>query len=371
MLKPLLLLLLFIPSVCFAQIKISGEIIGANDKKPIANASVFLSNATIGNKTADDGTFTLYNVKPGQYDLIVTVLGFETHSQSLSVTNDNIALGEISISPKTILLQEVAVRPNLNRQRDLGDFLYYFLGQSNYSRQCTIVNPEVVDVEYNKSTKVLTASTDDFLIIENKALGYKIKYKLLNFTYDAQRSLYFEGISLFEPLNGTATEQNKWKRNRLDAYAGSPMHFLRAAIAGRLDEDGFKTLRLERSTAPDYLQKKGIKYIQTLYMKEPLSRNDFVNLADKPGIFAMGFKDYLYVIYTKKRISYNPGGVYRPAGIAPDQPVTIIRFDEPYAFFDNNGIIINPHSVTYEGDFGIKGISDLLPIDYAPEADIN
>lgn len=54
------------------------------------------------------------------------------------------------------------------------------------------------------------------------------------------------------------------EKNRLDAYNGSSMHFLRAAIAGRLSEDGFKTLRLERSTAPEYLQKKGLS-ISKLY----------------------------------------------------------------------------------------------------------
>lgn len=96
-----------------------------------------------------------------------------------------------------------------------------------------------------------------------------------------------------------------------------------------------------------------------------------MNLADKPGIFALGFKDCLYVIYTKKRITYGYNLVYRPDGVPPDNPVTVVTFDEPYAFFDNNGIIINPHSVTYEGDFGVKRIAELLPVDYTPEADIN
>jgi len=224
MLKPLLLLLI-LPLACFSQIKITGRIINADDKKPISNVSVFLNNAIVGDKTADDGSYTLSNVKPGQYDLIVTILGFETHSQPLSVDSHHIVLPKISISPKTILLQEVAVKPNLNRQRDLGDFLYYFLGQSDYSRQCTIINPEVVDVEYNKKTKTLTASTDDFLIIENKALGYRVKYKLAKFTYDAQNILYFEGISVFEPLTGTNADQTKWKKTGLTLTTAHPCIF--------------------------------------------------------------------------------------------------------------------------------------------------
>jgi hypothetical protein len=41
MLKTLALLLLLIPGVCLAQVKIIGKIINASDKKTIANASVF------------------------------------------------------------------------------------------------------------------------------------------------------------------------------------------------------------------------------------------------------------------------------------------------------------------------------------------
>lgn len=64
MLKHLLLLLLLLPSLCFAQVQISGKIINADDKKPVANASVFLNNAIVGDKTADDGTFTLRKARP-------------------------------------------------------------------------------------------------------------------------------------------------------------------------------------------------------------------------------------------------------------------------------------------------------------------
>lgn len=48
----------------------------------------------------------------------------------------------------------------------------------------------------------------------------------------------------------------------------------------------------------------------------------------------------------------------------PNNATTIISFDEPYAFFDNNGIVANPHSVIYEGDWGISRVAEMLPVDY-------
>ena len=41
-----------------AYFTISGTILNQADNKPVADASVFLSNTTMGTKTADDGSFT-------------------------------------------------------------------------------------------------------------------------------------------------------------------------------------------------------------------------------------------------------------------------------------------------------------------------
>lgn len=128
------LLLLIVPGFCQAQIKITGKIINHPDKKPVANASVFLNNAIVGDKTTDDGTFTLSNVKPGQYDLVVSIVGYETHSLTIMAGTKDIALSEISLTPKTIMLQEVNIKPDPNRQRNYNDFKRLFLGTSETLR---------------------------------------------------------------------------------------------------------------------------------------------------------------------------------------------------------------------------------------------
>jgi uncharacterized membrane protein len=128
MLRFSLLFILLLPSVCFAQLKITGKIVNTDDKKPVANASVFLNNASIGNKTANDGTFILNNVRPGQYDLIVSIVGYERHSQSILVNSSNINLPEIALKPKTIELNEVKIKPDPNWERYYAQFKHQFLG---------------------------------------------------------------------------------------------------------------------------------------------------------------------------------------------------------------------------------------------------
>ena len=362
--KCLFLLLLLLPGVCFAQLKIAGKVINMTDTKPVPNASVFLNNAQVGNKTADDGTFTLSNVKPGKYDFIISVVGYETYTYSVQVNNINVDLGTISIIPKTFELNEVKIRPDPNRERYYAIFRRQFLGSSKNADECKILNSDVLDFDYDESTYILKASSHDFMEIENKALGYRIKYKLTNFNFNSSiQLLYYEGVSNFEDLKGSDRQKRKWNKRRQDAYLGSPMHFYRSAIKGTLDSENFVVRRLIRKPNPDYHGGPNNRYQQAL-VKTPLQRPEFFMFTDQEGLYALGSTDCLYLLYTKK--THNPfSNVYKPIDM-PDNATTIISFDEPHAFFDSNGIVANPHSVIYEGDWGESRVADMLPVDYEP-----
>jgi len=170
--------------------KITGRVVNSSDKKPVANASIFLSNSAVGAKTADDGTFKLNNAKPGKYDLVVSFVGFETYRKTITVNDQDIALPDIEIKPQAIILNEVSIKPVIdpNRERNYEWFKEEFLGTSELAQECKILNPEILDLDYDEGSKILTASSQDFLEIENDALGYKIKYLLTNFKLDVKRS---------------------------------------------------------------------------------------------------------------------------------------------------------------------------------------
>jgi hypothetical protein len=358
MFKYLFLLLVLLPGVCLAQLSITGKVINLNDKKAVASASVFLNNTSLGNKTNDDGTFTLGNIHPGQYDLIVSAVGYQTYSKTLLLNSSNINIPEIGLIPKTIELNEVKIKSDANWEKYYAQFKRQFLGVSPDVAECKILNPDLLDLEYDSKTHILSASSADFLEIENKALGYKIKYKLHNFTYNTtDGALFYEGISLFQDLKGKDSKMRQWKKMREQAYLGSPRHFLRSILYDQSSlPQGFDVFRLTRQPNPDYKGEPNNMYIQNLVEKSLLLK-EFANRTNEPGIFALGFKDCLYIIYGKKRNSYHPASA-----------VSVATFREPYAFFDNNGIIRNPHSIAFEGDWGTYRIAELLPVDYNPDA---
>jgi hypothetical protein len=363
--KRLLILLFFLPFTCLGQITITGKLVNAAQNTPVADASVFLSNATVGGKSADNGTFILRNVRPGQYELVVTVLGYETYRQTVMAGTESVSLPNIKLTPKISELKEVVIMPDPNRERNYRIFKEEFLGMSQPASQCKILNPDMVDLDYDEPARRLTGSSADFIEVENKALGYNIKYLLKSFTKDFKEGLlYFEGSALFEEMKGTAKQKRRWQKNRMLAYNGSSMHFLRSIVGNNVDAAGFKVLRLIRTLNPDY-NGFGEKYKQTLVNK-PLSVADYAALTDAKGVYALKYADCLYLMYTKRRDN-SPDGKVVQSLTMPNYLTTILTITRPYILFDSNGIILNPADIITEGNWGKSRIADMLPVDYLPE----
>jgi TonB-dependent SusC/RagA subfamily outer membrane receptor len=400
MFRMLVIFTLVLPIECFAQWTISGKVIDNTDKKPVANASVFLSNATVGNKTANNGTFILSNAKPGKYELIVSIVGFETYRQTITVSNSNISLPDILISSKAIALKEVSIKfkTDPDREKYYNLFKDEFLGTSEIAKECKILNPKILDLDYDDATNTLTASSYDFLEIENDALGYKIKYLLTDFSFQNkdinEKKIYYKGPVLFEELKGTSVQKQRWKERREEVYENSPMHFLRSALSNRIDEEGFRVQQLaiyanperpsdslidarikfykdsksrkaeQRDSLSYWIKKSKLPKIFKTLMPFSLNKQDIIKATDQPGQYALGCdndgllvaynKNHHFYINDKLNYLYNPGNTDN----------TLVLFNSPYAFLYNNGILSDPYSVMYYGVWGRNRVAELLPIDY-------
>ncbi|HVW98481.1 MAG TPA: carboxypeptidase regulatory-like domain-containing protein [Mucilaginibacter sp.] len=399
----LTLFFLLFSTYCLAQSTITGRVIGQTDTKPITGANVFLSNTTIASATINNGTFTLNNIKPGKYDLVITFVGFDTYSKTITVTNGNIDLQTITLFPKSIALQGVKITANRSadpeRPRYMEWFKGEFLGMSDLSRECKILNPELLDFNYDNANNVLTATSADFLIVENDALGYKIKYLLKNFRltfdYDENHIFSYSGSVQFEPMKGTPEEEKRWAQHRLDVYQNSQMHFLRAAIAGNLDEEGFRILkvpanperpadsivqeklRVYRLLKDDKTFRDSLKYWEkkaalpkTLDKvdQDPLKKDDFITGPDKSGLYAFNFTGNSFFITYNKYKHFNRSARSKLSS-EENQDNTLVSFAHSKLFFDKNGSVINPEGLVYDGIWVRGRVAALLPLDYEPHDD--
>ncbi|HXI01453.1 MAG TPA: carboxypeptidase-like regulatory domain-containing protein [Sphingobacteriaceae bacterium] len=376
---------------------VSGRITDANSGEEISFASVFLGNSSTGSQSNSAGYYNLKNIKPGKYDLIVKFIGYQTFTQDIScdVKDQEINIRLIRDSLK---LAEIVIRPDPDQARNYAIFKREFIGTSAIALSSKILNPDVVRVSYEPG-RLLEASSDDFLIIENKHLGYRIKYLLNEFTrtfipgeFNAGM-LYFEGVAYFEKMKGTKSKVKQWKKNRLDTYRGSSMHFYRSLVRNNYRQEGFSIYRLIKkdnqdrpadsiinskinrfrqdltlagkdSTAFWHAKKRLPKQFDYL-LKDTLPVKEIMLKTDQNDIFALHFQDNLYITYKGKLVENHNSDVYRPLDMG-DVAVTILTLKEKYALFDTNGIIVNPKSIAVEG-FWYSKISSMLPHDYDPE----
>jgi hypothetical protein len=394
--RKFLLLLFLVPASLYAQVNITGKVVSTENKKPTPDASVFLSNSKAGNKTLKDGSFILTNIKNGRYELVVSCIGYKPYRKNIAVSDNNIHLPAIELEDRVGELDEVKIRYESKSRREyyLWIFKKAFLGNTYNASQCKILNPGVLDFDYSKKEEKLTASTSDFLIIDNKALGYRIKYLVYSFMTDSTGVTSYVGASSFKPMTGNALQERIWQNRRAKTYFGSTMHFLRSCIANAVNENSFAiralikpefrpsdsiiTQKIRHFKSPLYAdeqdytakmaRKDSIAYWETMLSILPftkplaveriLSLNEYIKLTNEKGIYAFG--------YPLKAVLVN----YKNNRNMLDSRSSFITFLQPNVFFDSNGVIFTPGDCLFEGYWQHLRVGDQLPVDYEQPQEI-
>jgi hypothetical protein len=209
--------------------------------KPLAGASIFISNTSKGTISDEKGDFTLPGVPAGRYVLVVSSVGYQNDLETIDsrYPRDNF---QIVLRTKATELGEVKVRAfdadGFKRWGAL--FQENFIGTSDFGRSCRILNPESIKIHFAKKSRVLEAYSDGPILIENRALGYHVQVTLDDFRYEfATQSISFSFFPLFTEMQGSPNKKARWARNRATAYYGSALHFFRALYQNRVMEEGF------------------------------------------------------------------------------------------------------------------------------------
>jgi hypothetical protein len=392
--RNLILLLFFCPFVAFSQTTISGKVVTTESHTGIGKVSVFLSNSSYGTVTAEDGSFTLVGVKPGQYDLIASSIGFQDFSKTILVGNEPINI-DIPLATKVNQLRGVVITTNANWKKNYEEFKKAFIGTTENAKSCVVENPHVVNLINSSRRHTLEGWSDDFFIVDNKALGYRVKFLIDTFANNGITGIIsWQGKAVFEELPGSPEQKKAWKLKRQETYYGSSRDFYKSLYMGALAKEGFIMKRLHRELNPERPQEglilQKIKYFHDIHPsrdslnywigKESLSKYFHESLSpvplepyqifaktDKPGLFIISFTDCLYVIYTKRREEQDFKDLYRPLDM-PNYEISVLTLSEPYAVFDMNGVVVNGAPLN-EGTWSKAKLAELLPYDYSPETD--
>ena len=222
----------------------TGVVKEAETGVPIAHANVFIANTTLGAATDEVGFFQITHVPLGAHELVASIIGYETQTRSIRAIKPIEQKQDFSLKPKTLQAAEVEVIAEQPREwrRNLKKFEEVFWGHSRHISACKIINPEILDFNTPPGTSWLTASATQLMQVENKGLGYRMDILLVAFKYDLRdEAIQYRIIPRFEALTSAdELEEQRWQKNRLQAYYGSLRHFFRALISDRLAEEKFR-----------------------------------------------------------------------------------------------------------------------------------
>jgi hypothetical protein len=395
-----------------------------DQKENLPGAAIYLSGYQISTMTNNGGRFTLPNLSAGSYDILVKMIGYFPFSKNIIISDKSVEL-EIILKENTTFLKEIVIKPDPNRAHQIELFKGLFLGKTPNAKDCKILNTEVLIVNNDPGTGMLTINATDFLVIENQALGYRIKYLLKAFEYDFKTDIYYyAGFPYYEELKGTNAQENKWRKKREIAYNGSQQHFFKALYTNRVADEGFIINKLIRtpnpSRIPDSIIRANIKKFQILH-KAPVKTSEMQKIDDAVktnpgtvkqtltflaqsdsltywykqsnipkslinidrhdvlvdtlvkvydvGLKMMNYADELYVVYKKEveddYFKLSGHWQYRPKELKNYQ-VSVLQRLKPQFRFYANGTIPDSRNVLNKGFWAYEKMADAVPIDYQP-----
>ncbi|MEO5941901.1 MAG: carboxypeptidase-like regulatory domain-containing protein [Ferruginibacter sp.] len=362
--KILLLLIsaFFISVTSFAQNSyvVTGKIIDTQSSQPLQGASVFAQNTTIGTATDAEGNFKLY-LPNGGYDLVVTYTGYNTETKRVTTGDDankNIVIQMFQKEKQMADVTIVASSEVKDGWEKYGSFfLDEFIGKTANSKNCTIKNPEVLKFYFSKKKNRLKVLASEALHIENKSLGYNIKYSLDSFTheYNSEISLY-TGYPLFTEMSATdSLQQEKWKLARAKAYNGSILHFMRSVYNKSLKEQGFEIQFLVK--ANDKITSVPLK---DEYGALHYEKDDSTNTVEiLPNQVDVG------VIYSKEKPA--PNFLILNPGEPADFQFSVLSFlPRQSIVIEENGYYYEQNELSISGYWIWDKVADAVPYDYMP-----
>jgi len=250
---PLIILCFLFSNNIWAK-QLYGRVVDAKDGTPVAGCAVYINYSTIGTTTGKDGRFSLQYNGTLPADLAFQSVGYESRMVSITASGpDEI---NMSLAIRDNELQEVKVLAPIEKgwARFGKDFLEAFLGYSDWSEQCVLVNKEVLTFRYDKELQTLYVQASAPLIIKHNQLGYIINYDLMDFSRSYKdRTVFFSGSARYTPMDiKSKKRQARVAQNREVAYRGSINHFMRAVYRNKCREEGFVVNAMERIDGKDY-----------------------------------------------------------------------------------------------------------------------
>jgi hypothetical protein len=337
-----------------AQFIVTGKIIDSATREPMAGASVFCQNTTIGTATNKQGEFSL-DLKSGGYEMIISFTGYMTKEIRISHSDNRIP--DIEMIKEEKSLGEVIIKSS-NEVKDGWEkygtfFLEHFIGATPNAAKCALLNPEVLKFYFLKRSNKLRVLATDPLQIENMALGYNMRYQLDSFIYYYNTDInLYRGYCLYTEMEAGDSLKKIWTAGRNKAYYGSKLHFMRSYYDSTVAEDGFIIDMLDENNVTKFNRVADV--YDTLYY----------GALDSTGEIEVWYPRKFSITYAKKKPEAEYLKKFKLPKNVPTQ-ISYIELTDAIAIKEN-GYFYDQKDWINQGYWSWKNLADQLPYDYSP-----
>lgn len=352
-----------------ARARLEGVVREAGTGNALPDVHVFISRSEIGTTSRPDGSYA-FTLPLGAHRIVVSRVGHKTQTHDVMVRAPRAYLLNFDLEEAVLELGEISVSDERDPDWDkhVASFREFFLGATPNAEHVRILNPEVLDFEMHDGALYTTAAEP--LIIENRALGYRLEHHLHQFIVDGDET-WQDGESWFTEMTPSdAAQADQWQENREKAWTGSGQHFFQSLMDDRTRQEGFLVYRVadpgfvgrqsefERNSAAP-MRKPQFAVNPVIYLEE----------GEGPGERSFAFPGYLQIIYTREPESraYARWQRIEHSGQTRDMQYSWIRLSGGPSTLDLNGNVLDPYSIMYYGYMSFERIADLLPKEYRPK----
>ncbi len=372
-----------------AQLALTGRLTDVTTNEPVGFATVYLDGTSIGDVSADDGSFRL-NVPAGRENavMIVSHLNYRTIAVTLTPQAKELQLG---LQPKAATLTSIEITDDDLRQKNIAEFRKELIGSDTWGRKAVLLNEEVIrfhrdarrvkvrvankemerrlrarsyrNPEWSEDGKLFTydrpvnlkAATVSALRLDIPHLGYALQLDLQQFekNYRNGRMSYL-GTTFFIPdTTSNKKLQRRYARNRRLAYYGSGLHFIRSLLRDSLRENGFKVFEVVEEPSPGKMA-----------VTAPINLQDYLKKVGD-GVYhlqGLGDRNIAVLYYSSRKAPTRTPNLSESSGVVQSRMLLI----GPQALIYYNGVQ-GDTNLLFSGDIGRRALAWSLPLDYWPD----
>ena len=314
---------------------LTGVVVDLQNNEPLPYANVFFANTTLGDAADKEGRFILDRIPVGAYQLVVSRIGYDLYVQPVEIAPGLTQKLRVRLKVHSIEGEEISITAegSKKRQRNLSLFEKYFIGETRNAKQTFIMNPEALSFKTAVGTGDMLAEAGQPLIVENRALGYRIEIILKQFRcgFSGAHYLLYPRYSELEAKSERV--QKKWQKARRQTFNDSMRGFWYALAKG----DYRQTYAVSEKTESSLMR--------TRYA--PMQEIATVVIDSSIMLRRLEFKTSLQI-----------------QRHAEDASQIILKYG--YIDFDARGNIYPADGLTVSGYWIKNRIADTLPFDYAP-----